>query len=610
MQNNNSTFNNSNNRRLTAHFIKILIFFSFSLLFNACGGGDSDDTDDTPSDVKTGVFVDSPVAGLRYQSQDIGGTTNAKGEFKYREGQKVQFFIGDLGIGEAEGAAQITPLDLFADAANVTDQRVKNLAALLQTLDENQDASDGIVLNAEVQAAIQATTAEEIIQIDFDQQTNDLTNIAEVKRLLMAANSSTTQARPLKNTDAALVHLQGSIGNTQSELFSISINVTGLNTGDGELRFSNFAQDQLVFGESGLLSFSTQLPATAHYSISIDEPMPAQKSCSLIEGESFSGVISNDVTIQVLCQAKKTAVTIDFSDDTLSLLPANFSMQFKDNQSNSFLDLNPSDDGQVVQLIEPAFLNNLQLIALKDGSGETIIGKICNSSYASETLTIVCSNKKYSVGGTISGVGGNFTLAYRRNSSVGDPIVVNFSLDDVDDTGLFAINNVFEHGDDFVIESFATEVSNKQCSFEFDEDAQADELPYSGTINDADALELSITCVTVHAVSVNIRGLSVSRPYAQELIIGVSDDTQNQYENINAAFNTSDGTPLNLKQAASNDNQLIIEGTNLIFSLNQPTGRRCSFVANGEISVLPETLVSEQNVNNFTGQVQYVLCAR
>ena len=47
----------------------------------------------------TGVFRDSPVHGLEYQTQTVGGLTGEKGEFRYRSGETVTFSIGGLVLG-------------------------------------------------------------------------------------------------------------------------------------------------------------------------------------------------------------------------------------------------------------------------------------------------------------------------------------------------------------------------------------------------------------------------------------------------------------------------------------------------------------------------------
>lgn len=44
--------------------------------------------------LKTGVFWVSPVEGLNFRTETQQGITNSKGEFQYKEGEKISFFVG------------------------------------------------------------------------------------------------------------------------------------------------------------------------------------------------------------------------------------------------------------------------------------------------------------------------------------------------------------------------------------------------------------------------------------------------------------------------------------------------------------------------------------
>jgi hypothetical protein len=59
--------------------------------------------------INKGVFCISPVVGLNYQTLTQSGTTNENGEFLYITGETVTFSIGDLVLGSAPGAPEITP---------------------------------------------------------------------------------------------------------------------------------------------------------------------------------------------------------------------------------------------------------------------------------------------------------------------------------------------------------------------------------------------------------------------------------------------------------------------------------------------------------------------
>jgi len=123
------------------------------LLLGACGGGGGGDTPTpTPSITvtppSTGVFVDSAVENIRYRTQTLSGYTNALGEFKYAAGETVTFSIGSIDLPAITAAAKITPMSLAKGSSN-PEYVFANLLVLLQSLDADQDPSNGIKLTEE-----------------------------------------------------------------------------------------------------------------------------------------------------------------------------------------------------------------------------------------------------------------------------------------------------------------------------------------------------------------------------------------------------------------------------------------------------------------------------
>lgn len=150
--------------RITNHLSVIFI----SALLTACGGGGggTESTGVSDPDVLTGVFIDSPVEALRFETATQSGLTNAKGEFSYKSGEDVTFSIGAITLGSASGASQITPFDLFGlpvitternlrlllqdteEGAPVNDlERVSNIVLLLVSLDNDGNPENGLDLN-------------------------------------------------------------------------------------------------------------------------------------------------------------------------------------------------------------------------------------------------------------------------------------------------------------------------------------------------------------------------------------------------------------------------------------------------------------------------------
>jgi len=116
-----------------------LVLLSLALL-GGCGGGASEPT---PNPILTGRFVDAPVAGLAYRTPTLSGRTDAEGRFQYRAGERVRFAIGALALGDAPGAAVITPVQLVSDGTPEHPE-VINRVRLLLTPDADGDPDNGI----------------------------------------------------------------------------------------------------------------------------------------------------------------------------------------------------------------------------------------------------------------------------------------------------------------------------------------------------------------------------------------------------------------------------------------------------------------------------------
>ncbi|WP_111657355.1 hypothetical protein [Isoalcanivorax indicus] len=141
------------------------------LLIAACGGGGSGGGKGGGGTTSTGVFLDAEVEGLTWHASPSGlaGTTNAAGEFLYRDGDTVSFSVGAILLGSAPAVGIMTPQTLASamDAdtllqAGVTAADVAlNIAIFLQTFDSEQ--GDGIRIDPAVAGA--ATTALNFLQL-------------------------------------------------------------------------------------------------------------------------------------------------------------------------------------------------------------------------------------------------------------------------------------------------------------------------------------------------------------------------------------------------------------------------------------------------------------
>jgi len=176
-------------------------------LLSACGGGGGGSKDGGSSEkVQTGQFIDSPVEGLRYETDSQDGTTNADGEYEYVDGESIRFYFGDWLVGEAPAAPEMTPFSLHGAAglddivqferwwnSNVqsryqTDVRAEtraiNLAFLLQNLDLDGDPSNGITLPDNLS---DLTTGYEL---ELERLVNQFKNLRAVRGVITRARIS------------------------------------------------------------------------------------------------------------------------------------------------------------------------------------------------------------------------------------------------------------------------------------------------------------------------------------------------------------------------------------------------------------------------------------
>ena len=103
---------------------KLLIGISAFSLLAACGGGGGGESNSggspsgKTSDKNVGVFLDSPIINIAYQTETLRGVTNSSGEFEYVSGETVTFSIGDLTFPATTAQNVVTPIDIDIDIAN------------------------------------------------------------------------------------------------------------------------------------------------------------------------------------------------------------------------------------------------------------------------------------------------------------------------------------------------------------------------------------------------------------------------------------------------------------------------------------------------------------
>src|SRR5690606_5012893 len=126
-------------------------------------------------------------------------------------GEQITFSIGELKLGSAEGAPQLTPLNITEDATSAEDERVSNKLILLQSLDQDGDLNNGIQITDMIRS--QVSDNAEIINFNQspDQFREALQSILTDLENNQAFSDTDPRPRRVRYLDEAVEHFTRSI---------------------------------------------------------------------------------------------------------------------------------------------------------------------------------------------------------------------------------------------------------------------------------------------------------------------------------------------------------------------------------------------------------------
>lgn len=172
-----------------------LMAVAVTVALSACGGGGGSGGGSgpvgsgAPSGEKSGE-IQGPVSGLRYvTSSGLEGEVSARGGYHYRQGDSVEFFVGDTTLASVMGSSY-TPLNHLIQDAFSPEGTLK--IQYLVSIDADGNLDNGIQLDNSVN----------------DVDTNDFldwSNEADVQALL---NDTGGEGEPLVEEDVAMVDFQ------------------------------------------------------------------------------------------------------------------------------------------------------------------------------------------------------------------------------------------------------------------------------------------------------------------------------------------------------------------------------------------------------------------
>ena len=187
----------------------------------------------------TGIFRDSTVAGLTFETPTKTGVTGTNGVFDYQQNELVTFSVGAVKIGQAKAKAIMTPID-FATTTSTDSIQAKNIARFLMLLDNDGNPDNGIVISQAVQD-IAANWA----QVDFT--TNDLTT--ELANIISDVNSvDSPPVHTLPDEATAKTHMDTTLLCTYSGAFR------GQSSGDDRGQFGFIVEANPNRPTAGMMS--------------------------------------------------------------------------------------------------------------------------------------------------------------------------------------------------------------------------------------------------------------------------------------------------------------------------------------------------------------------
>jgi hypothetical protein len=163
-----------------------------------------EDTDTPQAADKSGVILDSLVQGLSYSATPSGksGITGADGRFNYSVGDTLSFTLGNLSIADFTPPADQGTLVTLADIA-VDDAQAVQIGRVLQTLDADGDATNGINLVGDFSGAS---------VIDFSNEETVTASLEDLANFLDAGG----EIRTIVSTEDAEQHIETSLANAQT----------------------------------------------------------------------------------------------------------------------------------------------------------------------------------------------------------------------------------------------------------------------------------------------------------------------------------------------------------------------------------------------------------
>ena len=209
----------------------LLILCAASAALAGCFGDDSSASE--------GVLLDAAVDGVSYSgNHGSAGVTANGGKYGYHAGETITFRVGNMELGQAVGAGTLTPAD-FVGANGLLNEHAKRVLRVLQTLDSDDDPSNGISITPAMRGAI--TQAVNLASA------SDAAILGAVRQARPAVAALVTEDNALRHFAETLVDQDITLA-PPSPAAAAAVTLTLLHTNDTHSRIESFTDTILQGG--------------------------------------------------------------------------------------------------------------------------------------------------------------------------------------------------------------------------------------------------------------------------------------------------------------------------------------------------------------------------
>jgi len=186
----------------------ILSLITASIIVSGCSPESGSETEIETSTTNVGQLVDNYISGAEYECNDGSvGITDENGKFEC-ETLPVKFKVSNIVIGEISDIPvdnQVFPQDLVGvDRLDTNNTKVLSIAQFLQSLDIDNNATNGIEIDEEKTKELKTLIGEE--EVNFEEEVHNLMDeahieiksIEEVKKHL---DDTTKKVKELEDSD-------------------------------------------------------------------------------------------------------------------------------------------------------------------------------------------------------------------------------------------------------------------------------------------------------------------------------------------------------------------------------------------------------------------------